>query len=181
MGILDSIMNAQDGRAVSKLAQQFGLGQDETAAALKQLVPSLNAGLKRNTQQQDGLFNLIGALGKGEHHRYLEQPDVLAHESTVQDGNNILGHIFGSKDVSRQVASRASQSTGIDTGILKKMLPLVATMVMGSLSKQSGNLGFGGAGAAPASNSGSLLGKMLDADGDGSITDDLWDMAKKMF
>jgi hypothetical protein len=44
-------------------------------------------------------------------------------------GNEILGHIFGSKDVSRDVAGQASQQTGIDTSVLKKLLPIVAGAV----------------------------------------------------
>jgi hypothetical protein len=47
------------------------------------------------------------------------------------DGNGILGHILGSKDVSRQVAAQASARTGIGADVLKKMLPLVATLAMG--------------------------------------------------
>ena len=61
----------------------------------------------------------------------------MKEESTLLDGNAILGHLFGSKDVSRAVASHASQKTGIGSDVLKKLLPLVATMAMGSLSKQT--------------------------------------------
>ncbi len=180
MSILNTILNSQNGAPVSALGRRFGLDENQTQAALKHLVPALNAGVKRNVQQQDGLSALLGALGNGNHDRYLEQPDLLERDETVSDGNGILGHIFGSKDVSRQVAAQASQQTGIDSGILKKMLPLVATMAMGSLKKQSQGMGFTGQ-AAPASNSGGLLTQLLDADGDGSIGDDIWNMAKKLF
>ena len=71
------------------------------------------------------------------HDQYIENPQMLGRPETVQDGNAILGHLFGSKDVSRAVASHASQKSGIGADLLKKMLPLVATMAMGSLSKQT--------------------------------------------
>ena len=48
----------------------------------------------------------------------------------------MLGHILGSKDASRQLASEAAARTGLDVGILKKMLPAIAAMLMGGLSKQ---------------------------------------------
>ena len=79
----------------------------------------------------------MGALQGGRHDRYLDDPAELARPETVQDGNAILGHLLGSKDMSRQVASHAAQKTGLDTGILKKMPPMVAAMAMGSLSKQA--------------------------------------------
>ena len=90
----------------------------------------------------------------------------------------------GSKEVSRQVASHASQQTGVSSDILKKMLPVVATMVMGGLSKQS-NTGGGALagllGGASKQQSGgqSLLTSFLDADGDGSVADDLLGMFLK--
>lgn len=44
-------------------------------------------------------------------------------------GNQILGHIFGSKETSRDVAAQASQQSGVDTSVLKKLLPIVAGAV----------------------------------------------------
>lgn len=44
-------------------------------------------------------------------------------------GNQILGQIFGSKDTSRDVATQASQSSGVDTSVLKKLLPILAGAV----------------------------------------------------
>ena len=64
--------------------------------------------------------------------------------------------------------------------MLKRLLPLVATMVMGALSKQS-------APARTEARSGAggdlfgMLAPMLDADGDGSVADDLLGMAGKFF
>jgi hypothetical protein len=44
-------------------------------------------------------------------------------------GNEILGHIFGSKDTSRDVAAQASQQSGVETSVLKKLLPIIAGAV----------------------------------------------------
>ena len=39
--------------------------------------------------------------------------------------------------MSRQVAATAEKDTGIDAGLIKKALPLVATLAMGAMSKKS--------------------------------------------
>jgi hypothetical protein len=62
----------------------------------------------------------------------------LDHPAAVADGNGILGHLLGSKEVSREIASRASTQTGVSADALKQMLPLAATLMMGVFSKQSG-------------------------------------------
>ena len=67
----------------------------------------------------------------------------------------ILGHPLGSKDVSRQVASRAAAQTGLSADVLKRMLPLAATLMMGIAS---------------------MLTPLLDGNRDGSIVDDVTSM-----
>lgn len=176
MSVLNTILEANGGQSVETLARRFGVSDEQARAAMRELVPALNAGVKRNVQDTNGLSSLLGALGNGGHERYLDDPKTLEAESTMNEGNAILGHIFGSKEVSRSVAGNAASRTGLDVGILKQMLPYVATMLMGSLKKQSTNQGWqNNAAAAPG-----FLTKMLDADGDGSIMDDVWNMAKKL-
>ena len=65
------------------------------------------------------------------------RPDDLELPETVDDGNGILSHVFGNKNVSRQVASRAAGRTGIGADLLKRMLPMVATLVMGTLARRT--------------------------------------------
>lgn len=135
--ILDMLMHAAGSGATQQVSQRFGLSEKQTGSALEQLVPALLAGMQRNASQEGGLESLLGALGRGSHGQYLDRPELLGEDSTIQDGNSILGHVLGSKDVSRAVASQAAEQTGIGADVLKKMLPIVATMVMGALSKQT--------------------------------------------
>lgn len=184
MSLLDTILKSQGGAIAGQLAKQFGLDANQASSVLGQLVPALSAGVKRNTNQASGLDGLIGALSKGNHQRYLEEPTRISDQATVADGNKILGHLFGSKEVSREVANHASQQTGVGSDILKKMLPVVATMVMGGLSKQSNSgggalAGLLGGGSNQQSGGQSLLTSFLDSDGDGSVADDLLGMLFK--
>ena len=47
----------------------------------------------------------MSALSSGNHGQYLDRPASLADPAAVTDGNGILGHLLGSKDVSREFAS----------------------------------------------------------------------------
>lgn len=167
--ILDMLMNSGGGGAVQQVGQRFGLSEDQTGSALTQLVPALMAGLQRNTSQEGGMDALLSALRNGSHAGYLDNPDVLAQESTTEDGNSILGHIFGSKDVSRAVAGRAAEQTGIGADVLKQMLPVVATMVMGGLSKQAAS----DSSRPSQPSAGGILSSLLDQNRDGSVADDV--------
>ncbi len=180
MNILDTILNAQGGEAARQLGSQVGLGREDTTAALGALVPALAAGFQKNLQGQGGLESLLSALSGGNHAQYVDDPSRLGAASAVTEGNGILGHVLGSKDVSREVATRASAQTGISPDILKQLLPLAATMMMGAFSKQSAGssslpAGLGGAGGGLMS----MLAPMLDQNRDGSVLDDVTSMLGK--
>lgn len=178
--ILEMLAGPQGGAAVNQLASQFGVTPEQAQSAVGVLLPALAAGLQRNASTESGLSGLLDALRGGRHEAYVEDPSTLAQPTTTQDGNGILSHVFGSKDVSRQVATRASQQTGIDPEILKKMLPLIAALAMGGLSRQAKGRGAaaggagGAGGAAGAAAITSVLGALLSRNrGGGSMVDDV--------
>ncbi len=194
MNILNEILGAGNGQVLDRLGGQLGLDRTQTQSALGSLLPALTGRLKQNMSSEEGLGSLLSALGKGNHQRYVDEPECLGTQESIDDGNGILGHLLGGKEQSRQVAAQAAQSSGLDLGILKKMLPMVAGLTMGSLSKQANSTGVlsqmqGGGGI------GNLLGQLgggansplggltsfLDMDGDGSVADDVLGFAKKLF
>ncbi len=177
MNILEAILSAQNGGAAQRIGERFGLDDQQATSALSALVPALAGGVQRNIASEGGLDALLGALGSGQHRRYVDDPEALGDAQTIADGNGILGHILGSKDVSRQVASRAAAQTGIGEGVLKQMLPLVAAMMMGSLSKQSAQSSSAAAGAGLLG----MLAPMLDSNRDGSVADDVMGIVGKLF
>lgn len=182
MNLLHTILQAGGGSVVQNMSQSLGIGESQTQSALGQLLPTVARAMGKNASSGEGLTALIGALGKGNHQQYLDNPQLLGHSDTVNDGNNILGHLFGNKDVSRNIANRASTNTGIGADILKKMLPMVASVAMGALSQQTAGSGVLGTQAQAQQPSGlSGLSSFLDFDGDGSIADDLLGIVAKKF
>ena len=174
--LLNTIIKAQGGAIIGQLAKNFGISPEAAEQAVSKLLPAVSRGIQKNAQSQGGLESILGAITGGNISQYLDNPTELGSQSAVSDGNNILGQIFGSKDVSRNVAGQAAKETGLDVGILKKMLPLLASTAIASISKQ----------ASPNSgaehNQGldlSSLVSFLDADKDGSVIDDVLNLAKR--
>ena len=177
MNITDLLLGQENTSAIGQLAQKLGVSEEQARAIVAEVTPSMSRGMQRRSQEKNDNFGgLFDALNTDNHSRYIEEPDLLGRQETVDDGNSILGHIFGSKDVSRNVAKQAEQNTGIAGTLIKKALPIVATMVMGSLGKQI----FGGNSQPSAQQGGGLLTSLLDSDRDGSVIDDVLGMAFKM-
>ncbi len=180
---------------LQSMARELGVSEAQAASGADALIPAILGGFKKQAQTQpSGLEGLGGLLSQLGGSNMLDE--VLAPQPTdVNRGNDVLGQIFGSKDVSRAVAQNAASQTGLDSGLLKKMLPMLAMMVAGYMSKQQGagqpsqqGGGLGGLGGllggllggrSGASAGAPGLASMLDMDGDGNPLDDILQMVGK--
>jgi hypothetical protein len=131
------LANAQNGHGMEMLARQFNLSQQQAELAVEALLPAFSQGLKRNASDPYGVAGFLNAMASGQHAKYFEDAQKAFAPQGVAEGNGILGHLFGSKDLSRAVASQAAQATGVGTQVLQQMLPVIASMIMGGLFKQS--------------------------------------------
>lgn len=180
---------------LQSIAQQLGVSEAQVASGADALIPAIIGGFKKQTQTQasgvEGLAGLLGQLGGAN----LFDSVLAAKSGQLDSGNQVLGQIFGSKDVSRTVAQNASAQSGLDTDLLKKMLPMLAMLVTSFMAK-----GDAGTAQAATANSGlggllgSLIGgtqaptgqakagglaSLLDMNGDGNALDDIMRMAGK--
>jgi hypothetical protein len=146
LSLYDMMMQAQNGNAAEIMARQFGLAQEQATKAVAALMPAFSEGFKRNAANPYDLAAFMKALTTGEHAKYFEDMSKAFTPQGMADGNGILGHLFGNKDVSRAIAAQAAQMTGIGQEIYKQMLPVMASTLMGGLFKQSLAPFFPGAG-----------------------------------
>ncbi|MFC3206185.1 DUF937 domain-containing protein [Aquamicrobium soli] len=137
--LFDMLAQAQDGRGMELLARQFNLSQQQAQLAVEALLPAFSQGLKRNAANPADLGGFLNAMASGNHAKYFEEASRAFSPQGVDEGNGILGHLFGSKDLSCAVAAQAAQATGIGQQVLQQMLPVIASMIMGGLFKQSTN------------------------------------------
>jgi len=188
---------------LQSMARELGVSESQAASGAEALVPAILGGFKKQAQSQpaglEGLGGLLGQLGGGG---LLDE--VLAPQPTnVSHGNDVLGQIFGSKDVSRAVAQGAAARSGLDPDLLKKMLPMLAMLVAGYIAKQRGaDADATAQGPAAGGGLGELLGgllggqaaggvspgaaapglaSILDLNGDGNSLDDILRLAGKAF
>ncbi len=135
--LFDMLTNAQNGKAIDLMARQFNLSQQQTELAIEALSPAFSTGLKRNASDPTGVAGFMQALATGDHAKYYENMSNAFAPQGVAEGNGILGHLFGSKEVSRAVAQQAAQATGIGQEVFKQMLPVIASTLMGGMFKQT--------------------------------------------
>jgi hypothetical protein len=153
--LYDILDSAHDGEAIAVLGREFGLTPAQTQSAVAALLPAISSGLKQSTSTVDGLGNLFAVMGQQQDlHPMYDDPDTAFGSEGLAAGNDALSVIFGSPDASREVVDQAQRFSGVSSNILKKLLPVLAGIVISGLMR-SGSSGRSAAPGAPAPSEGS--------------------------
>lgn len=176
MSALDDILDALPADAIS---QQVGASPDEVRAAAASVLPALLGGLQANAGDPSGAGSILEALGQHQDDLLSGGADLSA--INTDDGQAIANHIFGDREedvVNRLGEMPAMGGSGMGGALVKKLLPILAPMVLSWLAKQVlGGGGGGGGGAMPApqraDTSPSLPGSTGGATGGPGSLDDL--------
>lgn len=185
-GILDLLQSDLGKTIISGLANSTNTDVDKTSSALTMGMPVLMKALERNAKSSGGAEGLLNAISNKHDGSILNNiGGLLSSGATSQlgaDGSKILGHILGSKQ--NGVVNIISQKVGLDSGSVAQILQIAAPILMGFLGKEKRSQNVSNAsdltgllGGLLTNNSSnneqSFLEQVLDADGDGSMVDDV--------
>lgn len=185
-GILD-VLNSDLGKTIiSGVASSTGTDQNKTSSVLTMALPVLMKAMERNAATPEGAQGLMGALNEKHDGSILDNLNGLfgggVDDTIKNDGAKILAHVLGNKQ--QGVQQIIGQKAGLDAGSVANILKVAAPILMGVLGKQAkqnnvnsqndlGGMLGGLLGGNEAQNEQSFLEKILDADGDGSVIDDV--------
>lgn len=182
-GLLDGIMDQLNSSGgTGQLASAIGADEGAMGPLISAALPAILGGLANNTKSPAGAASLSNALNEHNDSVFGDLGSIL----TGGPGEAILGHVLGQKRA--PVEQKLAGQTGVDLSMITKLLPLLAPLVMGYLAKQKQAKSLDDAGLGSMLNderrqaetkSPGLggLASILDADGDGSIIDDVIGMA----
>lgn len=184
--ILD-LLNSDTGKQIiAGISKETGAPQNKTADLLSMAVPVLMGAMQRNAATPQGAASLLNAVTQKHDGSILNNIGGLFQTGSVsslaKDGSGILGHILGNKQTGIETA--LSQKTGLDLNTVASILKVAAPIIMGILGQQARQSGAKNSGDLTSilggllgGNSGSkqqsLIESFLDANGDGSILDDV--------
>lgn len=190
-GILDLLQSDIGKTLINGTSKQLGKNEQQTTSALTAALPLILGAMKNNTTNKTGATGLLGALDNQQHDgSILDNLGSILGGSSIDDkiladGDGILGHVFNGKQ--QNVAHAVSAKSGLDMSSAMNILKVAAPIVMGFLGKEkrqkniqdSNGIGdlLGGLLGGSAKNEQSMIEKILDADGDGSVIDDIIGMA----
>lgn len=179
-GLMDLIGQHLDESALEAISQRSGAPRARVEAAIPAALATLTSGLSNNAQA-GGASSLLSALDRDHDGSILDDLPGLLGGMSDSHGDGILGHVLGGRrPVAEQAVSRAS---GLDAGSAGQILAMLAPVLMGALGKQRRERGLGemditdllGGERRRVESDSQLSGlaRVLDADGDGSVMDEI--------
>ncbi len=184
-GLLDLLGGPMGKQLIDGVSEQTGQPADKTADVLSMAMPLLLGAMKKNASDPQGASGLINALNSKHSGGILDNLGGLfqggVNDSVLEDGAGILGHVLGKKQP--LVENAISQKSGVDAGTVAQILKIAAPIVMGYLGRQKAQSNVSDSdgltsllgsmlGGQPKQNQ-SLITSLIDADGDGSVLDDV--------
>ena len=170
---------------IQGVSRETGQAEDKTADVLSMALPLLMGAMKKNASTPQGAQGLMNALSSKHNGSILDDLGGLfsggVDSGVMQDGAGILGHVLGGKQPA--VENALSQKSGMDPAAIANILKIAAPIVMGFLGRQKSQSNISDAGGMtallgsmlggqPQTNQ-SLITSLIDADGDGSVLDDV--------
>ena len=152
---------------VADIANKLGADQGEVTQAIQTLVPTLLGTLQENVQAEDidsvHLEKTVIAEGESD----LLDGGVNVDQLDENQGNQLVASLFGGNDTN-QVASALAGGGAPGGDLIKRLLPMLAPIVLAYVGRQFSQRAQGaGAGtgaqaqAAPGGGIGDVLGSIL--------------------
>lgn len=150
--LLGGLAQQFSGDTIGQIAGLLGASNEDAGKAVAASLPMLLGSLAGATQQPKQANALFGALSNDHDGSILDALGPLlgggyASRALGSDGARVLGHLFGNKQPA--VENAVAKSAGLDAGLIQKVLPILAPIVMGYLGRRltSGGLDAGGLGS----------------------------------
>ena len=185
------LMSQLSGGGLQQISSQVGADEQSTNQIVGAAIPLLVSTLAKNASQPGGADALSAALQQHDGGVLDNLGGFFGSSAGAADGSAILGHVLGNRQDNIQNA--LAKQSGLDAGSIGKILVMLAPLVMGALGKAQRQNGFD-AGSLSGYLNGEqqraqmqspdmmgMLTSMLDANNDGSILDDLGNIAGKLF
>jgi hypothetical protein len=149
---------------VADIANKLGADQGEVNQAIQTLVPTLLGTLHENVAAEDIDSTQLESTVVAEGQTDLLDGGVVVDQIDESQGNQMVASLFGGNDTN-QVASALSGAGAPGGDLIKRLLPMLAPIVLAYVGRQFSQRNQAGAGAqaqaAPGGGMGDLLGSIL--------------------
>lgn len=131
--LIDLVKEHLGPQELSQISQQLGTDQATTQQAVNAALPALVGGLANTAQQPQGSSGIQQLMSS--HAGVLGGLGSLLGAGAPADGGSVLGRILGQHQP--QVQQGVQQASGLGSDQTRKLLMILAPIVLGALAKRA--------------------------------------------
>lgn len=158
---ISDLLSNLGGDASQKIGNSLGIDPNIIAQAIPVIAPMILGGLKNQSTNFGGQERVDHILNKYGDPGVLDNIDGLVNQKAALEGDPTLGGLLGNSGT--QLSNSLSEKFGLNMSTAMKIIPLVAPLILGYLTRQRNSNPEGSTGFA----------SFLDQNGDGNILDDV--------
>ena len=163
--IMEEFLSSLGPEVSDQLSANLNIDKNAVQQMLPEIAPMILGGLKRQKDNYGGQERVDHILNKYGNADVLDNiGDFFSSQVEHQDADPRLGGLLG--DSGMQATNMLSKQFSLDSSTAMKIIPMLAPIILGFLTKTRDQSGAGSSG----------ISAMLDRDGDGSILDDVAEM-----
>lgn len=160
--LIDQIMSMVGPEVTNQLSSNLNVDQKTAQSILPQVAPLILGGLKRQMETHGGADRANHILNKYGDESVLDNiAGLFSNKAQDTSPDPRLGGLLGDSGV--QASNMLSQQFNLDKDTAMKLIPMLAPIILGALSRMRNQKGVGAQGIA----------SLIDQNGDGQILDDV--------
>ncbi len=161
-GFVEEFMGTLGPQVTKELSKNLGIQKGTANQLVPQLIPMILGGLRKQKDEHGGEARVDHILNKYGSASVLDDIGGLFSKKIKDDSvDPRLGGLLGESGV--QATDMIANQFKLDTSVASRLIPMLAPVVLGALTRKRDTEGAGSSGIAA----------LLDQDGDGSILDDV--------
>ncbi|MCP1198536.1 DUF937 domain-containing protein [Notoacmeibacter sp. MSK16QG-6] len=134
--IFPMLSSMNDGALQKQLSEQFALNQQQAVNVLAAMAPAFSEALRRQTATPADTTDFMAALSSGRHAPYGFDVTKAFEPNAINQAQNILNQLFRSAGLMRAITDQVANETGVPREDVQRMLPVIASAVMGGITRQ---------------------------------------------
>lgn len=176
MDLLNTLLNSGNGELINQIANQINADGDSAKGMTGLISAELIKQIREKIAGEEDSSELEKVIEENRYEELVDNPDKIQDETIKNEGFGLLDLIGGSNNSTDDIVENVAKKTGFDTSLIQNLIPILLPVVIGAISKGKNDISSN----SNSTNQNPII-AMLDMDNDGSVVDDLFNMARKFF
>ncbi len=134
--LVDIVLASNDGKTAGALAMAGGFSADAADKALRTQIREIGSRMAIRARDPEELQLLLDVIEAGEHDDYLNEVDAILSREAIEEGEEILAHVYGTVERARTISRSLRKPHGINAEQFERLMSVTATLCVAALVRR---------------------------------------------